>query len=93
MELEEYMKSPHEKPGEKKGKKYFTVPRRALEVVHVWVQPQPCRDPEADGHNESAPCRKGHTTKRAAGAPSLIAVEEQCKDQHLPAVDLKSACI
>lgn len=63
------------------------VPRRALEVVHT------CTTPEAGGCGEPAPSRKGHTTKRAAGAPFLTVLEEQCKDQLLPAADLNFAYI
>lgn len=79
-------------PGRKR-KKCFMVPRRALEVVHAWVQPQPGRAPVVDGRSEPAPSRKGHTTKKAAEAPSLVILEEQCKDHLLPTADLKLAFI
>ena len=77
----------------KTGEKRKVVPRRAC--VHAWVQPQPGKPPEAGGcgEPEPAPSRKGHATKRAAGAPSLGILEEQCKDQLLPAADLKFVCI
>lgn len=61
--------------------------------MHLWVQPQPGRSPEAGGRGEPAPSRKGHTIKRAAGAPSLVILEEQYKDQLLPAADLRFAAI
>lgn len=69
------------------------VPRRPLEVVPEWVQPQPGRAPVVGGHSEPAPSRKGDTTKRAAGAPSLVILEEQREDQLLPTADLAFAFI